>query len=127
MPVGDAYAPKCGSRVIFWMKAEDGHEPDRLEGRVLSHVSWEDEDGVERLNVNLRTSWSSVSVPLHRVQQVTNLDARDAQRAASGSPFADWVSRSRDAAFEAEKADMLGRIDTELIRPPGRDLRRSED
>lgn len=32
-----------------------------------------------------------------------------------------------DAAFEAEKDDMLGRIHVEQVRSPGRDLRRSED
>ena len=135
MPVGDSYAPQPGPRVILWMKAEEGHEPDRLVGTVISHVSWRDHvDGDDRLRVMLKTSWGpTVPVPLDRVQQVTNLDAKRPRRAAhtaSGDPpFATWLSEAaiRDRAFEMEKDDMLGRIDVEQVRPPGRDSRRSED
>lgn len=132
---GDSYAPKPGQRVILHMKPDGPHPGDHVQGTVVSIVSWkdsdvpgaaEDADQTPRLRCNLRTSWGNVSVPLDRVQQVTHLDALEAQQAAQRArteTFAEWVTQhppidveavrtppttSRfDEEFEREKADML--------------------
>ena len=137
------HLPPQGARVILYLRAaEDGQRGDRIQGRVISHVtycqpSWTTRDGdivhgddCERLRLMLQTSWGTCGVPWDEVVFVDRLDRREtADRAGLVSrpvTFAEWKQSSDDAEFDREKDEMLGRlqaheIDVELVRAPARD------
>lgn len=145
---GDSYTPKQGSRVILYLKPHaEGYEGDRIQGKVLSVVSyraptWTTNHGdvvkgdeEDRLRVQLQTSWGVAGVPLDEVQMYTNLDAEERRLEAAERAglirrpvtLAEWKRSSDDARFDDEKADMIGVVDVELVKPPRRDPRRTEE
>lgn len=129
---------------MYLRAAEDGQRGDRIQGRVISHVtycqpSWTTRDGdivhgddCERLRLMLQTSWGTCGVPWDEVVFVDRLDRREtADRAAlrrmetfpewlnrnPGAPF-DVARRKRDeldAEFDREKDEMLGRLQAHEI------------
>ena len=125
---------------MYLRAAEDGQRGDRIQGRVISHVtycqpSWTTRDGDivhgddrERLRLMLQTSWGTCGVPWDEVVFVDRLDHREtADRAGLVSrpvTFAEWAERRRSlgggkpvwrtpphyAEFDREKDEMLGRL-----------------